>query len=299
VHAVDSGTYAPTTEAVRLLVGSFERHLRALGRAPDTLHSYAKILATFLAWADDRPIDKAVVEDYLTERRQRLAASTVALEFTVLRRFFRWADDEGELANPMARMRRQTVDPAPVDVIPDEWLSRLLKVCEGREFKQRRDTAILRVLNEGVRRGEIAGIHTKDVDWRGDLIHVVGKGARARAVPMSPKTAAALDRYMRERTRHRYADEPQLWLGQRGPLAVKAFQSILDDRCAEAGVPHLHPHQFRHTAAHVWLDSGGQEGDAMKIFGWRSREMVDRYGASVATERALAAARRMKLGDRI
>lgn len=296
---MDSGSYGPTVEAVRPLVASFERHLRALGRAPDTLRLYDKILGAFLAWADDRPIDRGTIEAFLAERRQRLAPSTVAVEFTVLRRFFRWADDEGELDSPMARMARPGFDPSPVDVIPDEVLARLLKVCEGRGFKQRRDAAIIRVLNEGVRRGEIAGIHLKDVDWRTELIHVVGKGARQRAVPMSPKTAAAVDRYVRERARHRYADEPELWLGQRGPLAVKAFQSILDARCAEAGVDHLHPHQFRHTAAHVWLESGGQEGDAMKLFGWRSREMVDRYGASVATERAIAAARRLKLGDRI
>lgn len=74
---------------------------------------------------------------------------------------------------------------------------------------------------------------------------------------------------------------------------------MLERRPIEAGVEHVHAHRFRHTAAHAWLASGGAEQDAMRIFGWDSREMLGRYGASAATERAHAAARRMCLGDRV
>ncbi|MGH3516267.1 MAG: hypothetical protein ACRDQ7_02375 [Haloechinothrix sp.] len=37
---------------------------------------------------------------------------------------------------------------------------------------------------------------------------------------------------------------------------------------------------FRLTFAHRWLAEGGQEQDPMRLAGWRSREMIGRYGAS-------------------
>jgi integrase len=54
----------------------------------------------------------------------------------------------------------------------------------------------------------------------------------------------------------------------------------------QAGLPGLHPHQLRHTFAHAWLAQGGGETDLMRLAGWKSRQMLGRYGASAADARA-------------
>ncbi len=60
----------------------------------------------------------------------------------------------------------------------------------------------------------------------------------------------------------------------------------------------MHPHLFRQTYAHMIDAAGRQEGDLVLLASWQSREMLKRYGASAATERALAVSARMSPTDR-
>ncbi len=293
---------------LQALLEDWRRHLRAKNRSPATIDSYLIVGRAFADYltAHGMPTDAGVVarehvEAYLVDMMDRLSPATAAKHYRSLQQLFRWLVEDGEIPrSPMERMSPPAVPEQPVPVITEEELSRLLSVCSGNTFENRRDTAIIRLfLDTGMRAGELVGLAVTDLDFDHDVAVVMGKGRRSRAAPFGARTADALRRYLRARTRHPLASRPELWLGKRGAMTDSGVRQMLERRAADAGVDNLHPHRFRHTFAHRWLAEGGQEQDLMRLAGWRSREMLGRYGASAADQRAREADRRMRLGDRL
>jgi site-specific recombinase XerD len=277
------------------LIPGWRLSLRAANRAPKTIKSYLEAADQFLGFLDVHGMPTQIeairrehVEAFIVHLADTRSATTAATRYRALQQLFRWLVEEGEVqASPMVNMRPPTIEEAPVPVLSADDQRRLLAACAGKDFDARRDTALVLVLlDTGIRRAEAIGMELDDVDLDTGSILVHGKGSRDRVVSVGVKTAAALARYERARARHDGAAAPAYWLGLRGPLGDSGLAQILRRRSKVAGIPPVRAHQLRHSWAHAMLSLGHTEGTLRQLGGWRTRDMLDRYGSSLAAERA-------------
>jgi site-specific recombinase XerD len=308
---------------------SFERFLRGKNLAENTVTLYLKRAREFDRWLDALPeqapqgelarpatandVTGDHVSGYVQATIERTSAGTGSNHYRALQQAFKFLFDEEEIdRTPFARLQPPKVVLKPVPVLREDGLKKLLAGCRGKDFTSRRDAAIIMTfLDTGMRLASCAGLNfaekdiESDVDFTQDVFRIRLKGGLHHAVPFGNKTGLALDRYLRVRAQLRaeakLAIDGPLWLGslRKDRLTGSGIAQMLERRCKEAGLPHINPHQFRHTFAHVWRVDGGDETDLMRLMGWTSRQMLSRYGASAADERAIKAHRKNSPGDRL
>jgi integrase/recombinase XerD len=267
-------------------------------KAESTRRMYGEELRRFDKWlpAGRSLVDvkRKDVQSYLGElRAQGRAQATIRARWLALRSFYAWAAVEDEVDdNPILAIKVARAEPPPPKFPTDQDVALLLKVCAGKGLWERRDSAMIRIsAATGMRVSEMCGLEIQDIDLAQRVAAIRhGKGDRARFAKFDTATGAAVDRYLRARSRHKLATTtPRVFITRYGPMNRKSAAAMLQRRCEQAGIDHINWHAFRHRFAHTWLSRGGQEGDLARLGGWTDPAVMRRYGSALATERALDA----------
>jgi site-specific recombinase XerD len=135
----------------------------------------------------DRPTVNAFITDLLDDGAE---PSTARSRHLALRRFSAWLCEERESSSDeLVGSKPPKLDQKIIPVLTEGQIQVLLKACQGREFCDLRDAAIIRLMIEtGARAGEVVLLTLDDIDLaRGSVVIRRGKGGKARRVAIGPR----------------------------------------------------------------------------------------------------------------
>jgi len=262
----------------RQLTEDFLQHLRLERRlSPHTINSYRRDLVCLTDFCEREGIDDwPSLRDMHLRRFAALSHAgglsprSVQRRLSGARSFLNFLIRENRLKqNPGADISAPRAPRNLPDTLDIEQVARLLSIS-GDDPITCRDRAILELLySSGLRLAELVGLDPADLDLDDGTVRVTGKGSRMRIVPVGRKARSALRDWLAVRPDLALADEPALFVGQRGRrISPRVVQRRVRHWALKSGLPkRVYPHLFRHSFATHMLESSRDLRGVQELLG--------------------------------
>lgn len=277
----------------REIVSAFAAYLSEDGKRPKTIQSYVGDVTGFLDHLAVMGVDfnGDLKRFHVTGYRNLLLeegyeATTVNKKVNSLQSFNHWLSSNGLATEHVIDLRKDRVRVAAgsekqVEVYSEKQLFHV----QSGSVSIRDRAVVLALLYTGVRVSELCNLKLRHLDLLTGHIRVTGKGGKVREVPLKPEVADAIRDYLPERSKNKYADAEELFLGQRGPLQRDAVNTLLEKLTTRASLDvRLKPHCFRHTFCTRLVRKGVPLTVVSKLAGHSSVETTARFYVSTSKE---------------
>lgn len=267
--------------------------------SPHTIAAYRSDLEQFAEWAARSKvasldkIDRTLVRRFVAFLGQRhLARRSIARKVSALRSLLRWAVDRDLVpSNAAADVTVPKLDRPLPRVLKKDEAVRLVELPPDDEPVGLRDRAILEILyGSGLRVSELCGLDIDDLDLRGGMVLVTGKGRKQRRVPLSHPARRAVRTYMSEARAVLVGDRAggALFVNKRGTrIGPRSIRALITRYLGAEGAPPASPHALRHSFATHLLDGGADLRAVQELLGHESLSTTQFY-THVSTERLKA-----------
>ncbi len=218
---------------------------------------------------------------FLRERSYK--GSTVARKIAAVKSFFHFLTDKKYIVHdPTYRLDSPKIEKKLPTAISVGDIAHLLEMPEHHNGPESlRDLAMLGLLYwTGMRVSELVSLNLDDVDLENNKVRCIGKGSKARQIPLQAKQKIDLEDYLNR-------SRPQL-VGSNGELALfvnhrghrltrQGFWLILKAYADQAGIASITPHTLRHSFAAHMLDKGEQLPRVQQLLGHASVSTTQIY----------------------
>ena len=260
---------------------AIEGYLTALGNerrySPHTIDNYRRDLRAAAGWCDEqgivewRELDGHRVRAFAAAQHRRgLGGRSIQRRLSALRGLFRHLQKLGVVeANPAHDITAPKSPRRLPRSLDADRVGGLLEIRDDDPLALR-DRAIFELIySSGLRVSEAVSIDHRDIDLSDAVVEVVGKGSKARRVPVGRYAVEAIRRWLAVRATLAAEDEKALFVSRRGRrLSPRSVQSRLDQWARRQGLDtHVHPHMLRHSFASHLLESSGDLRAVQELLG--------------------------------
>ena len=254
---------------------NYLQHERRL--SPHTLSAYRRDLTRLSEYCDSADISEwsaltpQLVRSFVAWRHRRGAGGrTLQRELSALRSFFNFLLREGVVEqNPGVDIPAPKSEKKLPNALDVDKTIHLVEI-QGDEPLVLRDRALMEIIySSGLRLAETVGLDIDSIDRHDATVRVVGKGSKARVVPVGREALKALERWLKVRGQMAPLEEKALFVSQRGKrISPRSVQQRMREWGIKQGIEaRVHPHMLRHSFASHILESSGDLRAVQELLG--------------------------------
>jgi integrase/recombinase XerC len=230
--------------------------------------------------------DANVLRSYLANLAEKqYSKSTTARKIATLRSFYKFLVKRNYVeSNPVTSIKTPKQEKKLPKFLEYEEVQKLLNTPPVNTWLGARDRAILEVLySTGMRVSEIVSLNMDDVDFLGEVIHILGKGKKERISPIGTSALQSIQNYIEFRNKRMQNnsnfDPKVLFANKHGQrLSTRSVRRKMDKYLLEAGLdPSISPHTLRHSFATHMLNNGADLRSVQELLGHQSLSTTQIY----------------------
>ena len=272
------------------IVRSYQRYLKLQrGYSPNTLDAYLHDLEKLLCYLEQEGKHPADVE---LADLQNFAAGLHDIGvgprsqgriLSGVRSFFRFLQLDGYRDDdPTELLESPVLGEHLPEVLTTEEVDLLESSIDVSKWEGHRNRAIIEVLFScGLRVSELVNLRMSNLFAAEQYVRVVGKGAKERLVPISPRALKELDNWFCDRNLMdiKRGEEDYVFLNRRGAHLTRVMILIMIKRqAALAGIRKtISPHTLRHSFATALLEGGADLRAIQAMLGHESIGTTEIY----------------------
>ncbi|MBR1600669.1 MAG: tyrosine recombinase [Alphaproteobacteria bacterium] len=257
------------------------------GSAQNSIAAYERDLRQFLTFSNDN-LSKSLIEDYMQDLASReFAPKSIARKLSAIKEFCKFLYSEKIIPDNPAQniLTPKQQKPLPKFLSTEEISNLIATATASEDFRFHRIAVMIELMYaSGMRVSELVALPESAINYKRNLVTIMGKGSKERIVPLAKSAIKTLAKYQELREKFIKKNSSSPWLfpslyAVDGHLTRDAFYKDLKKLATECGIypSRISPHVLRHSFATHLINNNAGLRSVQKMLGHENITTTEIY----------------------